>query len=229
MEAETRARGRFITLEGPDGAGKTGQATRLAEALRAAGRTVTLTREPGGTRLGERIRAALLDTDVLHVARADALLFNAARAELVDEVIVPALSRGEIVVCDRFADSTLAYQGYGAGLDLAELRRLADWGTGGLVPDLTILLDVPVAVGLERRERGPAGERSRFEDASRHPGEFHERVRAGFLALAAADLDRWRTVDGSAGADDVAAAVLDAVASVLRFDEPLAAVERMRA
>lgn len=204
-------RGRFITLEGPDGAGKSLQAGRLVESLRGRSIAVTQTREPGGTPLGEGVRALLLASDVPHEPRADALLFNAARAQLVEDVVRPALARGEIVVCDRYADSSLAYQGYGSGIDLAQLRALARWSTGGLVPDLTILLDLPVEEGLARRADGPTGEQTRFEDRSRHDEAFHRRVRDGFLALAAAEPERWRIVDGARPADAVAAAVAAAV------------------
>ena len=159
--------GRFITLEGPEGAGKTVLARRLVEALEGEGRVVRSTREPGGTRLGERLRSILLADDGGAAAptdpRADALLFNAARAQLVAEVIRPALEAGEIVVCARFTDSTLAYQGFGAGLPLDELRAIAAVATGGLVPDLTILLDVPPAVGIGRKTSasGPGSSSSR--------------------------------------------------------------------
>ena len=144
-------KGTFITLEGPEGAGKTVLAKRLVAELERRGRVVRSTREPGGTRLGERLRSILLEHgaegEAAIVARADALLFNAARAQLVAEVIRPALERGEVVICARFADSTLAYQGYGAGLPLDELRAIAEVATGGLTPDLTILLDVPSGAG----------------------------------------------------------------------------------
>lgn len=207
--------GRFITLEGPDGAGKSIHAERLAAALRARGLTVMLVREPGGTALGEAVRRILLDRGLTHAPAADALLFNAARAQLVADVIRPALARGEIVVCDRYADSTLAYQGYGSGFDLGALRAMAAVSTGGLAPDRTILLDVPVEVGLERRRLGPAGERTRFEDDARHDRAFHERVRAGYRALAAAEPDRWRVVDAAAAEERVAADVLAAVGDLL--------------
>lgn len=228
MEARAHPRGRFITLEGPDGAGKSMQAERLADSLRREGLTVVLTREPGGTELGERIRALLLDgTAPARGAQADALLFNAARAQHVAELIRPALERGEFVVCDRFSDSTLAYQGYGAGLDVAAVARVCAWATGGLRPDLTILLDLPVEAGLERRAAGPAAGRTRFEDEARHDRGFHERVRAGFHALAAAEPDRWRTVDASAAPDLVARDVLAAAVALLARSEPITASERI--
>lgn len=207
MDRGTPSIGRFITLEGPDGAGKSEQARRLTLRLRASGIPVTITREPGGTTLGERVRATLLDPTVDRSPIADAFLFDAARAELVSQVIRPALARGETVVCDRFADSTLAYQGYGAGADLGKLEALALLATGGLRPDLTILLDVPVEIGLARRRHGAAAELTRFEATELHDRAFHDRVRAGFRALAALEPGRWRVVDASGTPDEVEQAV----------------------
>jgi dTMP kinase len=205
----------LITLEGPEGAGKTVIAKRLVGELERRGHEVVSTREPGGTRLGERLRSILLSQRAAEAEapvdpRADALLFNAARAQLVAEVIRPALERGAIVLCARFTDSTLAYQGYGAGLPVEQLRAVAEIATCGLVPDLTVLLDVPPTVGLGRK-RGAS--RNRFEAS--FDLAFHERVRAGFLALAAAEPARFRVIDSArpieAVAGDVIAAVLAAV------------------
>ena len=201
--------GLFITFEGPEGAGKTVQAKRLVDFLRANGTPASLTREPGGTRLGEQVRSIVLaqaqgDHEIDPLA--DALLFNAARAQLVAEVIKPALAADEVVVCARFADSTLAYQGYGAGVGLSELRTLAEVATTGLVPDLTILLDVPPAVGLARKADDS---RNRFEAA--FDLEFHERVQAGFVELARAEPGRWRVIDATRDADAVFADVRAAV------------------
>lgn len=208
--------GRFITLEGPEGAGKTVQAERLAAALGDLGHRVRLTREPGGTVLGERIRSILLDGDGTGGGasidpRADALLFNAARAQLVAEVIAPALAAGEVVVCARFADSTLAYQGYGAGRPIDELRALASIATGGVAPDLTILLDVDPEAGIARKV---AESRNRFESA--FDLDFHRRVRAGFLELARAEPSRWRVVDAARDVDAVFEDVLAAARAVLQ-------------
>jgi dTMP kinase len=209
-------RGRFIVLEGPDGAGKSAQATRLAEHLRQAGHTVSLTREPGGTRLGEQVRAIVLDpSDVARGPVADALLFSAARAQLLAEVIRPALERGDTVVCDRYATSTMAYQGYGSGLDIDALRSLQAWATGGLEPDLVVLLDIPVEVGLARRQAGRSDEITRFEDGARHDLAFHERVRAGYREMATADPGRWIVVDGSGPVDEIAEEVARRVGSAL--------------
>lgn len=204
--AEARVpRGRFIVFEGPDGAGKSLQATRLAERLRVEGHVVTLTREPGGTRLGEQVRQILLDPGpVPRGPAADALLFNAARSQLVPEVIRPALARGEVVICDRYATSTLAYQGYGSGVDRGVLALIEAWATGGLRPDLVLVCDVPVEVGLARRDAGVAAELTRFEDSERHDRRFHERVRQGYLEMAAQDPEHWVVLDGSGTLDAVA-------------------------
>jgi dTMP kinase len=194
-EATSSTRGRFITLEGPEGSGKTTAARHLAEWLRGRGVDTVLTHEPGGTPLGEEIRRIVLHlrgvSDDLDL-RTDALLYAASRAQHVARVIRPALERGEWVVCARFIDSSLAYQGHGYGNDLDELRRLQAFATGGLRPDLTILLDVPVEVGLGRKRHGAW---NRFEDSE--GAEFFDRVRTGYLRMADDDPDRFRVVDGS--------------------------------
>jgi dTMP kinase len=207
-------KGTFITFEGPEGAGKTVHSQRLADDLAARGHRVRLTREPGGTSLGERLRAILLERDGPAVGaidpRADALLFNAARAQLVAEVVRPALDAGEVVLCARFADSTLAYQGYGAGLPIIDLRAIATVATGGLDPDRTILLDLAPEVGLERKADET---RNRFE--STFDVDFHRRVRDGFLDLASEEPARWRVVDAARPVDEVFADVLEAALSAL--------------
>lgn len=213
-------RGAFITIDGPDGGGKTTQARRLATHLVDRGVDVHVTREPGGTWLGERIRAALLDrtgSDVPRDPLADALLFNAARRQLVQEVIRPRLDSGTTIVCARFADSTLAYQGYGAGLDLGMLRMLADVATDGLKPDLTIVLDLPVEVGIQRK--APA-DVTRFE--ADYDLEFHDRVRRGFRTIAATEPERILVIDGTGDIDSVSTAIADAVDRRLRTGEPSA-------
>jgi dTMP kinase len=206
----THGGGRFITLEGPEGSGKTTAARHLAVWLRDRGVPTVLTQEPGGTPLGDEVRRL-----VLHVRgmsddldpRADALLYAAGRAQHVARVIKPALERGEWVVCARYADSSLAYQGAGYGNDGAELRRLQEFATGGLWPDLTLLLDVRVEVGLERTRR--RAEWNRFEDTE--AVAFFQRVRDAYLALAAAEPDRWRIVDGSGSVEEADLAIQQVV------------------
>ena len=204
------ARGRLITLEGPEGAGKTVLAGRLAGALEARGSAVVLAREPGGTRLGEQLRRLLLEDAGRIEPRADAFLFNAARAQLVGEVIRPALAGDRVVICARFTDSTLAYQGYGSGLPVADLRRLAEVATGGLVPDRTILLDLEPELGLRRKS---AHEQTRFEAS--FDLAFHRRVRSGFLELASQEPERFLVVDAARGVDAVFVDVLGAALEVL--------------
>lgn len=209
--ATPAARGWFITIEGPEGGGKTTQAERLQAHLGGRGHAVHLTREPGGTWLGERLREVLLARTAAAAGAAtdpltDAFLFSAARRQLVGEVIRPALTAGTTVVCARFADSTLAYQGYGAGVPLDRLRALADIATDGLAPDLTLLLDLPVAAGLARKA---PDDHTRFE--AEFDLAFHERVRAGFLALARAEPARFAVIDATRSVDDVAAAMAVAV------------------
>jgi dTMP kinase len=219
-------RGAFITIDGPDGGGKTTQAERLTGHLRDLGVIVRLTREPGGTWLGERIRELLLErtgstapTDPL----ADAMLFNAARRQLVREVIGPALAAGDTIVCARFADSTLAYQGYGAGLDVAMLRELNDRATDGLRPNLTLLLDVPVEAGLARKAPGDV---TRFE--AEYDLAFHRRVRDGFLAIAAAEPERVAVVDATRAIAEVSEEIIGLVRARAAHGEPPAGSVRIK-
>ena len=210
------ATGRFLTLEGPDGSGKTSHARRLAEALRERGHDVVLAREPGGTQLGERLREILNSPSGPPIEPlAEALLFSSARAEHVAEVIRPALEAGRIVVCARYADSTLAYQGYGSGRPVEVLRQLQDIATGGLWPDRTILLDIPADVGLGRK--GP-DEHTRFELG--FDLDYHRRVRAGFLELAAAEPRRWVVVNADRDSDDVFGDVLATALDAIGEPDP---------
>ncbi|MFI5066775.1 MAG: dTMP kinase, partial [Streptosporangiales bacterium] len=201
--------GMFIALEGGEGAGKTTQARVLAIWLRDQGYDVVTTREPGATKVGMRLRAVLLDTAHTGLsARAETLLYAADRAEHVSSVIRPALERGSVVVTDRYVDSSLAYQGAGRNLPAAEVAGLNDWATGGLVPELTVLLDMPPAAGLGRRAR--SADRLEAE-----PIDFHERVRAGFLSLVRAQPERYLVLDASQPADEVSRQIQERVREIL--------------
>jgi dTMP kinase len=199
----------FITFEGTEGSGKSVQARLLTARLRATGRVVVETHEPGGTPLGLRLRDIVLGGAELDIsARAEALLMNASRAQLVEKVIRPALERDDVVVCDRFADSTLAYQGAGRGLGLDPLEAVIDFATAGLGPDLTLLLDVPVEVGLARKHAQEQGNRFEAETLA-----FHARVQAAYRAMATAEPRRWRCFNGAAPVERVAAEIWEAVAA----------------
>ncbi len=191
--------GLFVTFEGGEGSGKSTQVARLAARLRARGVEPLLTREPGGTPLAEGIRALLLDPIRRPTAMAEVLLMEAARADLVANLLRPALAAGRVVLCDRYDDSTLAYQGAGRGIAGALLETLNRAATGGLKPDLTLLYDISPAQGLARREAAE-GAMNRLD---REPAEFHARVRARFLELAAAEPGRWVVLEGSASPDEL--------------------------
>ncbi|NJL17937.1 MAG: dTMP kinase [Nitrospira sp.] len=212
--------GIFITLEGGEGSGKTTQARRLCRYLTAQGLSVLRTREPGGTLLAERIRTILLNRSKESVApETEALLILAARRQHVDHVIKPALAQGKTVVCDRFSDSTMAYQGYGRGLALRTLRTMNDWATGKLVPHLTLMFDVPVSVGLRRR-RGDGSTQNRMD---REAEQFHKNVRAGFHVLAKKEPRRILLIDASSSLESVERTVEQCVTSWLkrhRFPQP---------
>jgi dTMP kinase len=203
----------FITLEGPEGSGKTHQISGLAQALRQQGYPVLMTREPGGTSIGDQIRSVLFDmknTDMR--PRTEILLFQASRAQLVEQVIRPCLGRGEIVLCDRYADSTLAYQGYGHQVDLDELRRVVDFATGGLKPDLTLLLDVEVEVGLKRKVAA-----SEWNRLDAYALDFHRRVRQGYHEMARAEPERWVVIDAGQPPEAVQAALCEVVLGRLKI------------
>jgi len=194
----------FITLEGPDGSGKTTQAHLLAEWLQGQGYDVVLTREPGGTDIGDQIRAVLHDPcNNAMDARTEILLYSASRAQHVAQQIQPALAGGQVIVSDRYADSTLAYQGYGRGLDLDTLRKITEFATGGLTPDLTLYLDITPKEGLERRQLG-GGEWNRLDAEAL---EFHQRVRSGYLELIEQEPERWVAVDADRAVEKVQAEI----------------------
>jgi dTMP kinase len=198
----------FITLEGPEGSGKTTQACLLAAWLRDQGYQVTLTREPGGTDIGDQIRAVLHDPENSAIdARTEILLYSASRAQHVAQRVRPALAAGEIVVSDRYADSTLAYQGYGRGLDLEALRGITGFATSGLTPDLTLYLDIPAEDGLQRRQLS-GGEWNRLDAESL---EFHQRVRAGYLELVKQEPERWAVIYAARSVEEVHAEIRDVV------------------
>ena len=201
----------FITLEGPEGGGKTTQAQRLASWLRETGKDVLAVREPGGTQISDAIRRILLDSNSSNMdARAELLLFCASRAQLVSEKIRPHLAQGGIVVCDRFADSTLAYQGYARGLNLTFLRSLVNFATSGLTPDLTLLLDIDVTAGLRRKAADEEWNRLDAEEV-----DFHARVRNGYHALAAAEPRRWAIINADRPLDIVADEIHHVVSAAL--------------
>jgi len=190
-----------MTLEGGDGSGKTTQAVRLCQSLTARGYTVLQTREPGGTLIAERLRSILLERSAEPLApETETLIILAARRQHADQVIRPALARGALVICDRFSDSTMAYQGYARGLDLKALKRLNDWATGGLTPHLTLHFDLPVATGLTRRRREALSENRLDLETTR----FHAKVRAGFLALAKREPRRIKTIDARQSPEAIA-------------------------
>lgn len=210
--------GFFVVLEGGDGSGKSTHARLLAEALRSAGRDVVLTQEPTGTPLGKLVkgvfeRAHSEGGSAPLSAKTELFLFEAARADHVRAVIRPALDAGSIVVCDRFADSTLAYQGYGRGLPLDDIRRLNAIATEGLAPDLVLVFDVDPEVGMARADSGAGKKRDSIGQESR---EFHRRVREGFLEIARAGGERYVIIDAARPIEEVAAAALKAVLERLR-------------
>lgn len=206
------AEGLWITFEGGDGSGKTTQASLLEDWLRARGRTVVRTREPGGTEVGNLIREIVLHHRGDISPRAEALLYAADRAHHVATLVRPALARGEVVIQDRYLDSSVAYQGAGRVLDAGEIRALSLWASEGALPDVTVLLDLDPA---SARQRLDAADKP-FDRLEAEQAEFHERVRAGFLALAAAEPERFLVLDASLPVDEIAAAVRARVDIALR-------------
>ena len=205
----------FVTFEGPDGSGKTTQINLLSERLAAAGYAVLTVREPGGTPIGEQIR------DVVHNLRnremsdrTECLLYGAARAQLVDQLLIPHLRQGGLVLCDRYADSTLAYQGYGRGLDLVGVRNIIAFATLNLRPDVTFYLDIDVAAGIARRQRG-GGEWNRLDDQTL---EFHRRVRDGYLKMIAEEPRRWVVIDGAQSVEQIQALIQAEIERRLKKD-----------
>ena len=222
---QLRSGGVLIAFEGGEGAGKSSQIDLLAEAIRATGRTVVTTHEPGATALGRQIRRLLLDSDEPISPRAEALLFAADRAQHVAAVIRPALDRGEVVITDRFVDSSLAYQGAGRTLAMEEVKRLSRWATEELVPDLTVLLDVPAEIGLARVHRRQAGTDTStgLDRLERETLEFHDRVRACFRSLAESDPNRYLVLDASRPLHELAATISATVLALLPGGAPAGA------
>ena len=204
--------GCFITFEGTEGCGKSTHIKKLASRLKAEGRTVRTLREPGGTESGESIRHLLKHGPEELTAEAELLLMNASRAQLVREVIRPAIAAGEIVLCDRFYDSTTVYQGTGRGLDAAQVQNVIEFAAGETRPDLTLLLQIPLKISEERRAR--RAETDRFEQADR---AFFERIEAGYTALAAAEPDRIRVIQADQSLDSVAATIWQVVNERLKM------------
>jgi dTMP kinase len=213
----------FITFEGVEGCGKTTQIRLLADALKQAGEKILLTREPGGCPISDKIRAILLDSENSEMTpKAELLLYAAARAQHVNEVIRPALTSGGIVLCDRFTDATVAYQGFGRGLDQDLIKELNETATADCRPDLTVLIDCPVETGLERAiariEAGTASDSNhlREERFERESIEFHQRVRSGYLTLAKASPGRFILIDGRESVEVIATNIYSAVSARIR-------------
>ena len=203
----------FITLEGPEGSGKTSHIPPLVEYLREKGHIVFPTREPGGTSIGEQIRDVIHDLKNVEMhPRTETLLYQAARAQIVEQVIKPKLTAGEIVLSDRYYDSTIAYQGYGHQQDLEQVRALVKYATGGLIPDLTILLDVDVEEGLQRKKKNNA-EWNRMDD---HAIQFYQRVRAGYLVMVKQEPKRWVVVDSGRRWESVQAELIRVIEGRLK-------------
>ena len=200
--------GCLITFEGPDGSGKTTQIQRLYDTLRREGYRALLVREPGGTEIGDQIRAVLHDTrNVGMLPNSELLLYSASRAQLVGQTIRPALEAGVTVLCDRYAESTLAYQGYGRGLDLQALKAITDFATGGLRPDLILYLDIDAEEGLRRRQSSSQTGTGEWNRMDQQELEFYHRVRAGYVQMAAEEPHRWFILDATRSIADLQASI----------------------
>jgi dTMP kinase len=210
--------GRFITFEGPEGSGKTSQIRVLRDFLAGKGFDVLVTREPGGTAIGDQIRSILHDhANAAMIPATEILLFSASRAQLVAEVIRPALKQGSVVLCDRYADSTFAYQGYGLGLPLDALRTITDFATGGLRPDLIVCLDLPVKEGLRRKRAAFECGKSEWNRIDARELAFHQRVRDGYHELARREKGRWVIVDAARPFEAVSEEIIARLRQVLDF------------
>jgi dTMP kinase len=213
----------FITFEGPDGSGKTTQIQTLHERLVREGFEVLCLREPGGTAIGDQIRLILHDTRNVEMRpNTELLLYSASRAQLVGQVIRPALESGRLVLCDRFAESTLAYQGYGRGLDLQALKAITEFATGGLRPDLIVYLDIATEDGLLRRQRSARAGQGEWNRMDQQDLEFYGRVRAGYLEMAAQDPQRWFVLDATLPIASIRASIWEKVALFLSQQGKLA-------
>ncbi len=205
----------FITFEGPDGSGKSTQITLLSDYLQAQGRRVYRTREPGGTPIGDQIRDVLHDVSNTEMrAVTEILLYSASRAQLVAQVIKPMLAEGRIVLCDRYADSAYAYQGYGRQLDMAMLQSITQFATQTLKPDLTIYLDLPVEDGLMRKRKANDAGEGELNRMDRQTRDFYERVRQGYLQMAQAEAERWTVIDARQSVEQIQREICAAVSKL---------------
>lgn len=206
-----------MTFEGPEGSGKSTQIQLLHQALKGRGFAVVCTREPGGTPISEQIRAVLHDLKNVGMSpEAEVLLYSASRAQHVAQLIRPALERGEVVISDRYAESTLAYQGYGRGLDLDILKTITAFATGGLYPDLVIYLDLDVQLGLQRKLRDQQQGQGEWNRMDQQDIAFHRRVREGYLKMAGQDRERWLVIDATRSVEEIHSMVLGRVEEFLR-------------